>query len=125
MAVGLGLVGLGVALWMGSDSPSAPVVAESLDSEEDLVERLRDEVDRNPAQAVELAKEGERRHPGSRSADEREFLRMRALVHLGEISAAREAAARFFDRYPNSPFAPRVSRLTGRRPRPRPPKLPH
>ena len=119
--VDLVLVGLGAALWMGSDSAPAPVVSEPLGSEEDLLGRLRDEVDRNPAQALELAAEGERRHPGGRSADERELLRMRALVHLGEISAAREAAARFFERYPNSPFGPQVSRLTGRRPRPRPP----
>ncbi len=49
---------------------------------------------------------------------ERAFLGMRALVHMDQIVVAREAAARFFERYPQSPYARLVFRLTGMRPLP-------
>ncbi len=84
--------------------------------------RLRDEVDRNPALAIEIAREAERRYPQGRYADERAFLEMRALVHLNRISAARERAEEFFGRHRTSPFAERVHRLTGVHPRPRLPR---
>jgi hypothetical protein len=53
------------------------------------------------------------------NADEQRYLAMRALVHRGRIAAARDAAVRFFERHDASPYAERVARLTGVRPRPR------
>ncbi len=86
--------------------------------EEDLMARLRDEVDTRPALSLELAQEVERRFPGGRYSDERSFLKMRAMVHLGRIAAARDEAAEFFRRSPDSAYAKGVSRLTGMHPRP-------
>jgi hypothetical protein len=82
--------------------------------------RLRAEVDRHPALALQLVRLGEARYPDGRLADERSWLKMRALVHRGDIAAARDEAALFFRRYPHSPFVERVNRLTGMHPRPRP-----
>ena len=43
---------------------------------------------------------------------------MRAWVNLDQIAAARDEAAAFFQRFPQSPYAPRVAELTGVHPRP-------
>jgi len=92
-------------------------------SEEALLERLRALADSRPAAAVEAARDSERLHPGGRHADERSYLKMRALVHLGDISAAREEAYLFHERHPGSPYAERVQRLTGLHPPHRPPSV--
>ncbi len=97
----------------GERSPTA--------TEESLTARLRDEVDSNPSQALELAREGEERFPTGAHADERAFLKMRALVNLGRIAPARDEADAFLARHPDSPYAERVYRLTGVHPRPPPP----
>jgi len=44
---------------------------------------------------------------------------MRALVHEGRITPARDEAVRFFARFPESPLGKAVTRLTGVRPRPK------
>ncbi|HEX9049856.1 MAG TPA: hypothetical protein VF841_04920, partial [Anaeromyxobacter sp.] len=80
--------------------------------------KLRAEVDTQPQAAVALAEDGERRFPSGPYAEERAWLRMRALVHLGEIGIARDAARRFYELYPDSPLARYVFRLTGMRPMP-------
>ena len=82
------------------------------------MERIRADVDERPEVAVSLAQEGEAQFPAGRYADERSYLRMRALVHLGEIVVAREAAAKFFERHPDSSLGRSVFRLTGMRPPP-------
>ena len=88
-------------------------------SEDELMRRLRAEVDADPRAALALADDGDRRFDGTQYSDERAFLRMRALVHLGDIGMARDAARRFYERYPESPLARYVFRLTGMRPAPR------
>ena len=76
--------------------------------------------DAEPARALAAARADEARAPAAPHADERAYLVMRALVHLGRIAEAHDAAADFFIRYPGSDFAARVERLTGMHPRPRP-----
>jgi hypothetical protein len=85
--------------------------------EVDPMERLRALVDSDPAAALALTREDEQRSPQGRFGDERSFLAMRALVHLGKIAAARDEATAFFQKYPQSPWAERVERLTGVHPR--------
>ena len=87
-------------------------------SEDELMARLRAEVDVDPRAAIALADDGERRFPASHYGDERAFLRMRGLVHLGDIGVARDAARVFYERYPDSPLGRYVFRLTGMRPMP-------
>lgn len=103
-------------------APAAPAAASRAAgapaTDDELVERERAEVDVHPEAAVALADEGEARFPSGPHADERAFLKMRALVHLGEIGVARAAAAQFFERHPESPLGRDVFRLTGMRPPP-------
>ena len=77
------------------------------------MERLRALVDSDPAAALALAREDERRSPEARFGDERSFIVMRALVHLGNIAPARDEATAFFQKHPESVWAERVERLTG------------
>jgi hypothetical protein len=89
-------------------------------SEEHLMARLRLAVDARPEAALALVQLGETRYATGRFAEERAWLKMRALVHRNEIAAARDEATLFFERHPRSPFGERVYRLTGVHPRPRP-----
>jgi hypothetical protein len=90
------------------------------ETEDQLMARLRRTVDPRPRLALELARQAERRFPDSAHGDERSLLKMRALVHLGQIAAARDEAMSFHQRFPRSPLAAEVQRLTGAHPRPRP-----
>lgn len=81
------------------------------------MERLRAIVDSDPVAALALAREDERRAPEGRFADERSFLAMKALVHLGKIAAARDEATGFFEKHPESAWGERVERLTGVHPK--------
>jgi hypothetical protein len=99
-------------------APAAPASRPAA-SEEDLMERLRADVDERPDVAIALAEQGEELFPSGRYADERSWLHMRALVHLGDIGKARTVAEAFFERHPESPLGRSVFRLTGMRPRPR------
>ena len=94
---------------------SAPKMAIEL-SNDTLMEKLRTAVDANPTLALQLAQESESRFGEINFADERAFLRMRAHVNLRDIAAARAVAEQFYRRYPESPFAERVYRLTGMHP---------
>lgn len=99
--------------------PSALAASEPTEAE--LLAGLRARVDSQPAAALELARDAERRFPEGPTADERVLLKLQALVHLNQIAEARVEASAFLDRHPDSPWAARVVRLTGMHPRPRPP----
>jgi hypothetical protein len=80
------------------------------------LDEARGLVQSQPERALRLLSEGVAADPDS--ADERSFLKMRAWVNLDQIAAARDEAAAFFQRFPQSPYAPRVTELTGVHPRP-------
>jgi hypothetical protein len=101
-------------------APRAPT-APPVDPEDAVTDRVRLLVDADPTGALDAAAEGERRFPDGRMADERSYLKMRALVHLGRIGAARDEAEAFFERFPDSDYAESAYRLTGVHPRPAPP----
>jgi hypothetical protein len=96
----------------------APAASRAVDPEEDAMERLRALVDEQPRIALALADAADADFASGRHADERAYLRMRALVHLGDIGKARTVAGEFFERHPESPYGRFVYRLTGMRPRP-------
>jgi hypothetical protein len=52
--------------------------------------------------------EHQRRFPTGRLGEEREALRVKALVGLGKTEEARRAAARFRERFPRSVLSPRI-----------------
>lgn len=101
----------------GSAAAAAPAGAPR-HAETALTEEVRALVDTDPAAAVAIAEEGERRFPDGALADERSYLKMRALVHLGRIGLARGEAEVFFERFPGSSFGEDAFRLTGVHPRP-------
>jgi hypothetical protein len=83
-----------------------------------LMQRLRETVKSDPAQATTLAEEGERRFPDSPFAEERGALAIDALINQQRIGAARARAEDFLARYPNGPYSVHVALMTGVHPRP-------
>jgi len=63
------------------------------------------------SEVLGLASEHERTFPGGRLAEEREVLRVRALVGLGRADQARRAAARFHRQFPNSVLLHKVDEM--------------
>jgi hypothetical protein len=86
--------------------------------DDEALEEARRSVDADPKSALAQLEEDARRFPRSPHADERSYLRMRVLVNLQEIAAARAEAESFFERFPHSPWASRAFELTGVHPRP-------
>lgn len=64
-----------------------------------------------PAQALELAREDQQKHPTGNLAEERDALVIQALVKLARIDEARQAATAFFARYPSSIHRTRIEQL--------------
>jgi hypothetical protein len=80
-----------------------PIRGEVAPEELQLLDRARQSDARAdyPSVLAVLA-EHERRHPNGRLSEEREVLRVKALVGLGQGSEARQAAARFHRQFPRS-----------------------
>ena len=57
--------------------------------------------------------EHERSYPAGRLSEEREVLRVKALVALGRLDEARRAGARFARRFPRSVLVPKVNEMLG------------
>jgi hypothetical protein len=75
--------------------------------------RLRDVKDTDPALAVELAREGNRRYPEGDGAPERASILIHALASQGLSSQARGEAEDMVNRYPDSEWVREVERFTG------------
>ena len=110
-----------------SGSPSMPLAVppavpasspSSVPSDETtLMERLRSMVDSDPKQALDLAREGDRRFPGSSDSAERAMIEVKALAREGHYSEARGAAEAMVNKYPGTRWALEVERHTGAHPR--------
>jgi hypothetical protein len=61
--------------------------------------------------ALALLSEHERRYPAGRLSEEREVLRVKALVALGRADEARRAGARFHRRFPHSVLLQKVDEM--------------
>jgi hypothetical protein len=66
-----------------------------------------------PARALALAEDGEKRFRDSPRAVERRLYEIKALVRLGRIGSARTKAERYLAAYPRGPMTDEVERLTG------------
>jgi hypothetical protein len=95
-------------------TPAAPTEL----GESALMERLRGDVKPNPASALALADQGERRFTESPRAEERRALAIQALINLGRIGEARSRAYQFLERYPSGPYSDHVAAMTGVHPTP-------
>jgi hypothetical protein len=76
----------------------------------------------DPARALALSEEGEKRFGESSRAVERRLYEIKALVKLGRIGSARTRAERYLAAYPPGPMTNEVERLTGVHRRPQPEK---
>jgi hypothetical protein len=88
----------------GTSRPTNPAAKEDIVFEElRLLERAQQSVTRGDYAAVlAVTTEHERRYSGGRLCEEREALRLRALIGLGRSHEARQAAARFRHDFPRS-----------------------
>jgi len=111
----------------GSTSLTMSGSAEQQLTEPFLLAHLRDAAANDPAHALVLADEYERRFPSGANLDEAVFLRVRALVNLNRPGDMHAEAGRFYERFPDSRFTQQLFQLTGYAPRPRPggQNLPH
>jgi len=102
-----------------ADAPQpAPVVpiedVDLLAQETRFIERARAESAAGRASAAVAAlDEYERRFPVRRYGPEALYLRMEALIALGEHAAARQVATRLATTFPNSPHAARAEAVRG------------
>jgi len=90
-------------------TPHSTRVQESYAAELDLLQRAQAaNAGRRFSSALALLGEHGRRFPHGRLAEEREALRVRALVASGRSQEARSAAAAFTQRFPRSVLLPRL-----------------
>jgi hypothetical protein len=94
-------------------APASPPRAVAPLDEASLMARLRRIKDEDPALAVELAREGNRRFPESAGAPERASILIHALASLDRASEARGEAEDMVNRYPDSAWVREVERFTG------------
>jgi len=81
--------------------------------ESHLMVRLRAIAPHDPAQAIALAREGNRRWPHSAEAPERTSILIHALAAAGRSSEARGEAERMVNQAPDSPWVREVEQFTG------------
>ncbi len=91
---------------------TAPKSDKPLD-EPQLMARLRQAAKRDPALALSLAREGNRRFPSSPDAPERSSVAIHALVDLGRGNEARGEAEKMVNDSPDSEWVREVERFTG------------
>jgi len=82
-------------------------------SEAQLMARLRAIKDSDPAAAVTLAREGNRRFPDGADAPERTSILIHSLVATDKGSEARGEAEQMVNHYPDSPWVREVEHFTG------------
>ena len=90
-----------------SSAPSGPL------NEAQLMVRLRSIKDSNPAAAIDLARDGNRRFPDSADAPERHSILIHALANAEQRSEARGEAEQMVNHYPDSEWVREIERFTG------------
>lgn len=88
-------------------SPVAPMYEGALMAE------LRAFKDSDPEFAIERAREGNQRFPGSPDAAERSSILIHALANAGKASEARGEAEDMVNKYPDSEWVREIERFTG------------
>lgn len=94
-----------------SQAAAVSAVAPVTLDESELMTRLRDQKDSRVA--IEIAREGDRRFPGSPAAPERASILIHALASQGRGSEARGEAERVVNGYPDSVWVREIEQFTG------------
>lgn len=92
--------------------PLSPAQLAELDAAR-LMARLRTAAGSDPALAVQLAREGNRRFPDSRDAPERTSILIHALAGQDLGMEARGEAEEMVNHYPDSEWVREIERFTG------------
>jgi len=101
-------------------TPAASATTSTLAEEHRLLRAARAALATEPARALALAREHERRFPRGVLAQEREVITIQALAAMGEGDAARKKAEGFDEKYPGSPHRNRVDEVTDKKSSPVP-----
>jgi hypothetical protein len=91
--------------------PTASVEAPEARPEIEILREAQQALGSNPARALALADEHARSHPKGQLGQEREMLRIQALVALGRKDEARALAKAFKERHPKSGYLPRLDAM--------------
>ena len=94
-------------------SPRAPAASAAIagPSEMSVLKEAQDALASDPARSLELTKTHERAFPRGGFAEEREVIRIDALMRLGRSTDARERAKAFYVRFPDSAHRARIEAL--------------
>ena len=103
---------LGASCATGEKRATTPLQPVETD-EPSLMEKIRASTKSDPATALTLSQEGERRFGNSTFAEERSALAIQALINQDRIGAARSRAYQFLEHYPNGPYSAHVAAMTG------------
>lgn len=99
----------------GAKPVSAPIVQPSssapVRSEIEILKEAQAALGTNPARALALTEEHARTHPKGSLGQEREMVRIQALVALGRTDEARARAEAFKKRNPSSAYAQRLDAM--------------
>ena len=96
-----------------ADTASTTVADSAPLTEDALMQRLRSVASSQPALAVELAREGNRRFPDSHGVPERTSILVHALAALGRSSEARAEAETMVNHGPDSHWVREIEQFTG------------
>ncbi len=94
-------------------APPSSSVIETQPNEGALMQRLRSVKLSEPALAVELAREGNRRFPETTDAPERASILIHALAQLERSAEARGEAEQMVNHYPDSEWVREIEAFTG------------
>lgn len=120
ITVGMGVLAIvtaGVVLLRTAYAILAPAASSGPVDESRLMARVRSAEATAPDIALQLAREGNLRFPGSPDAAERAAVVVRCLAQLGRVSEARGEAEIMVNQYAGTPWALEVERHTGAHPR--------
>jgi len=90
-----------------------PVPTPAPQDEASLMAQLRRLADEDPARAIELAREGNKRFPGSPDASERTSILIHALAREGFATEARRTAEDMVNHFPDSRWVQEIEQFTG------------
>jgi len=93
---------------------AAPSASSPARSEVELLKAAQASAASSPSQALALCDEHARLYPRGDLSQEREFIRIQALMAAGRVGEARSLADAFIARNPGSAHATRLEEITGR-----------
>ena len=95
--------------------PTSPKVQAAVDrmNEAVLMEKLREVAKKDSAQAIELARAGNKRFPDSPDAPERAYILIHALITQNQLSEGRAEAEYMVNHYPDSRWVRDIEGFTG------------